>query len=73
MYGAKVHQAVLDAGEKVSGATVHFVTAGVDEGEIILQKEFPIDEGDQVEDLQRKVAQIEKVIMIDAIRKLSQK
>lgn len=73
MYGAKVHQAVLDAGEKVSGATVHFVTAGVDEGEIILQKEFPIDAGDQVEDLQRKVAQIEKVIMIDAIRKLSQK
>lgn len=73
MYGAKVHQAVLDVGEKVSGATVHFVTAGVDEGEIILQKEFPIDEGDQVEDLQRKVAQIEKVIMIDAIRKLSQK
>jgi len=73
MYGAKVHQAVLDAGEKVSGATVHFVTAGVDEGEIILQKEFPIDEGDQVEDLQRKVAEIEKVIMIEAIRKLSQK
>ncbi|MBQ2253162.1 MAG: phosphoribosylglycinamide formyltransferase, partial [Clostridia bacterium] len=34
-YGLHVHRAVLAAGEKVSGATVHFVTAGVDQGEII--------------------------------------
>lgn len=73
MYGPKVHQAVLDAGDKKSGATVHFVTAGVDEGEIIIQKEFIIDAEDQVEDLQRKVAEVEKEIMIEAIRKLNQK
>lgn len=72
MYGAKVHQAVLDAGDEVSGATVHFVTAGVDEGEIILQKEFSIDASDQVEDLQKKVAEVEKEIMTKAIEKLSQ-
>lgn len=71
MYGAKVHQAVLDAGEKVSGATVHFVTAGVDEGEIIIQGEFAVEEGDEVEDLQRKVAEVEKEIYIKAIQKLA--
>lgn len=71
MYGEKVHKAVLAAGEEKSGATVHFVNAGVDEGEIILQKEFKIEDGDEVEDLQRKVAEVEKEIMIAAINKIS--
>lgn len=73
MYGEKVHQAVLDAGETISGATVHFVTAGVDEGEIIEQGEFKIEEGDQIADLQRKVAEVEREILIKAIQKLSKK
>lgn len=71
MYGKYVHQAVLEAGDEVSGATVHFVTAGVDEGEIILQKEFKIEKGDTVEDLQNKVAEVEKEILIESIRKLA--
>lgn len=70
MYGKFVHQAVLEAGDEVSGATVHFVTPGIDEGEIILQKEFKIEKDDTVEDLQRKVAEVEKEILIEAIRKL---
>ncbi len=70
MYGAKVHKAVLESGDATSGATVHYVTAGVDEGEIILQGEFKIEKGDQVEDLQRKVAEVEKEILIEAIQKL---
>lgn len=70
MYGKFVHQAVLEAGDEVSGATVHFVTPGIDEGEIILQKEFKIEKDDAVEDLQRKVAEVEKEILIEAIRKL---
>ena len=72
MYGAKVHQAVLEAGEKESGATVHFVTAGVDEGEIIVQGTFEVEEGDQVADLQRKVAAVESQILIQAIKRLSE-
>lgn len=71
MYGERVHQAVLAAGDKESGATVHFVTAGVDEGEIILQGKFKVDAGDTVADLQRKVAEVEKEIMIQAIQKLA--
>lgn len=71
MYGEYVHKAVLAAGEKESGATVHFVTAGVDEGEIILQKSFKIEKGDTVADLQRKVAEVEKEILVKAIIKIN--
>mgnify|MGYP002739025412 len=72
MYGAKVHKAVLEAGEKTSGATVHFVTAGVDEGQIICQGIFEIEEGDEVADLQRKVAEVESEIYIKAIKQISE-
>lgn len=72
MYGKKVHKAVLEANESVSGATVHYVTAGVDEGEIITQGTFEIEQGDQIADLQRKVAEVEKVILIEAIKKISE-
>ncbi len=72
MYGAKVHQAVLEAGEKISGATVHYVTAGVDEGQIICQGTFEIEEGDEVADLQRKVAEVESEIYIKAIKQISE-
>ena len=67
MYGKHVHQAVLNAGDQVSGATVHYVTPGIDEGEIILQGEFKIEQGDQVADLQRKVAEVEKEILIKSL------
>lgn len=72
MYGSKVHQAVLDAGEKVSGATVHYVTAGVDEGQTICQGTFEIEEGDEIADLQRKVAEVEGKIFIEAIKQISE-
>ena len=72
MYGSKVHQAVLDAGEKVSGATVHYVTAGVDEGQTICQGTFEIEEGDEIADLQRKVAEVEGKIVIEAIKQISE-
>lgn len=67
MWGHHVHHAVLDSGEKESGATVHFVTSGVDEGKIILQKSFPVEEGDTVEILQKKVHGIEQEIFPKAI------
>lgn len=54
-YGLKVHEAVLAAGEKVTGATVHFVNEIPDGGEIIFQKEVAVREGDTPEILQRRV------------------
>lgn len=54
-YGLKVHEAVLDYGVKVTGATVHFVNAVADGGEIIYQKAVEIEDGDTPEILQRRV------------------
>ncbi len=54
-YGLKVHEAALERGVKVVGATVHFVDEGTDTGPIILQKAVEVQEGDTPEVLQRRV------------------
>ena len=55
MYGLKVHEAALEKGVKVTGATVHFVNEIPDGGEILLQKAVEILPGDTAEVLQRRV------------------
>ena len=54
-YGLKVHEAALEKGVKVVGATVHFVDEGTDTGAIILQKPVEVQKGDTPEVLQRRV------------------
>ena len=54
-YGLKVHEAALERGVKVVGATVHFVDEGTDTGPIILQKAVEVRQGDTPEVLQRRV------------------
>ena len=54
-YGLKVHEAALEKGVKVTGATVHFVNEICDGGKIILQKAVYVEEGDTPEILQRRV------------------
>lgn len=54
-YGLRVHQAALDYGVKVTGATVHYVNEVVDGGKIIMQKAVYIDPDDTAETLQRRV------------------
>lgn len=54
-YGLKVHEKALERGVKVTGATVHFVTEGMDEGPIISQKPVLVKEEDTPETLQRRV------------------
>ena len=54
-YGLHVHEEALKKGVKVSGATVHFVTAECDAGPIILQKAVAIEEDDTPETLQRRI------------------
>lgn len=67
-YGLKVHEAVLERGVKVTGATVHFVDEGTDTGPIILQKAVEVQAGDTPEVLQRRVMeQAEWEIMPKAI------
>ena len=54
-YGLKVHEAALEYGVKVTGATVHFVNEIPDGGQILLQKAVYIEEGDTPEVLQKRV------------------
>lgn len=59
MHGLKVHQAVLDAGCKVSGCSVHFVDESIDGGPIIAQRCVPVREGDTADALQARVLEEE--------------
>ncbi|NQV16895.1 phosphoribosylglycinamide formyltransferase [bacterium] len=54
-YGLKVHEAVLEYGCKISGASVHFVTPEVDAGPLILQKAVVVESGDTAEILQKRI------------------
>lgn len=54
-YGLRVHEEVLARGNKVTGATVHFVDSGCDSGPILLQKAVEVKQGDTPEVLQRRV------------------
>lgn len=54
-YGLKVHEAALERGVKVTGATVHFVDEGTDTGPILMQKPVMIQEGDTPKALQQRV------------------
>ena len=70
-YGLKVHEAALDYGVKVTGATVHFVNEIPDGGEIIAQKAVYIEEGDTPEILQRRVMeQAEWILLPQAAEKV---
>ncbi|MDR7869280.1 MAG: phosphoribosylglycinamide formyltransferase [Tissierellaceae bacterium] len=67
-YGEKVHQAVLDYGCKVTGATVHIVDEGTDTGPIILQKSVEVGENDTLQSLQKKVLEVEHQILVEAVK-----
>lgn len=67
-YGEKVHQGVLEAGCKVSGCTVHFVTEGVDRGPIILQKAVEVRENDRPETLAARILVEEHGLLPEAVR-----
>jgi len=69
-YGMKVHEAVIEAGEKYSGATVHFVDEGTDTGAIITQEKVDVTSEDTAETLAKKVLAIEHKILVETTAKL---
>lgn len=73
MYGDKVHQAVLDAGEEESGITIHFVDENFDEGEAIHQSRFKIEEGDDIEMIKFKGQQLEHLHYPKVVEQLLKK
>lgn len=68
MYGIKVHEAVLAAGEAESGCTVHYVTPHYDEGEVLVQRRCPVLPGDTPETLAARVLAEEHRAYAEAIR-----
>jgi len=67
MYGHFVHEAVIAAGEKESGATVHLVTDEYDEGPIVLQERVPVAPGETPESLAAKVLIVEHALLPRAV------
>lgn len=72
MYGLYVHQAAIEFGVKVSGCTVHFVDNQYDHGPILLQRTCQVLEGDTPEMLQKRVFELEREALPDAINKIAQ-
>lgn len=67
MYGAHVHRAVLEAGEKVTGVTVHLVEQEYDTGAALAQAEVPVEPGDTVETLSARVQARERALLVEVL------
>jgi phosphoribosylglycinamide formyltransferase-1 len=71
MYGDRVHAAVLAAGEKESGCTVHWADHQYDHGPIILQRRVPVLPGDTVRTLRERVQAAERVAYPEGVRQVA--
>lgn len=74
MYGDNVHKAVVEAGEKESGITIHYVNENYDEGAVIFQAKCPVLPGDTYEDVAKKVHTLEymhfPIVIEDVLKSL---
>ncbi len=71
MYGERVHAAVLEAGERVTGVTVHLVDEEYDRGPVLAQVEVPVLEGDTVESLRLRVLEREHALYPETLQKIA--
>ena len=71
MYGKRVHEAVLAAGEKVTGVTIHIVDERYDTGPIIAQCRVPVLEGDTADSLAERVLKHEHVLYAETLQKIA--
>lgn len=71
LYGMYVHEAVIEAGEKVSGATVHLVDEHYDHGRILNQRTVEVAPDDTPETLAQKVLKIEHQLYVETLQKIA--
>ncbi|MEQ9103700.1 MAG: phosphoribosylglycinamide formyltransferase [Rhodothermales bacterium] len=71
MYGARVHEAVVAHGVRITGATVHFVDETYDTGPIILQQAVPVHQDDTPADVAARVLAVEHSLYPEAIQLLA--
>jgi len=67
MWGHHVHEAVLAAGEKESGCTIHLVSGECDGGKILIQKKVPVMPGDDVDSLYARIAPQEHTAIVEGL------
>lgn len=73
MYGMNVHRAVVEAKEKFSGPTVHYVNNNYDEGNIIAQTKVELEDGETPLSLSAKVQAVEKIQLINVLKSFIKK
>ena len=71
MYGRRVHEAVLAAGESVTGVTVHVVDAEYDHGPVVAQSEVPVLPGDTPDSLSVRVLEREHELLVQTLQKVA--
>jgi phosphoribosylglycinamide formyltransferase-1 len=71
MYGRRVHEAVLAAGEKRSGASIHVVDEEYDHGPVVAQRAVPVLAGDTAEALEARVTAVEPALFIETLRRIA--
>jgi phosphoribosylglycinamide formyltransferase 1 len=72
LYGRQVHEAVLEAGERVTGVTVHLIDEQYDTGPILSQVRVPVAEGDTADSLAERVLAQEHLLYVETLRKISE-
>ncbi len=71
MYGKRVHEAVLAAGEQVTGVSIHIVDENYDTGPIIAQRQVPVLPGDTADSLAERVLKHEHVLYAETLQKIA--
>ena len=71
MYGIRVHEAVIAAGDAVSGVTIHRVDEDYDRGEIVAQAEVPLERGDTPETLAARVLEREHTFLVETLCRIA--
>lgn len=72
MYGTHVHRAVIDAGEKTTGVTIHLAEEEYDTGKIIRQCEIEVLEGDTIDTLSKRVLEKENSFYVETLKLISE-
>jgi phosphoribosylglycinamide formyltransferase-1 len=71
MYGLRVHQAVLDSGDKTSGVSIHIVDEEYDHGPVVAQRQVPVLEGDTAETLAERVLEQEHILYSETLQDIA--
>lgn len=71
-YGIHVHRAVIESGDEISGATVHFVDEGIDTGRVILSESVKVDTDDTPETLAAKVLKVEHRLLVRTLKSIAE-